>query len=151
MERRSGHIIMLTTVLVLCWSCLGGTALAERSHAGAGYAQALQAHRESSSQTRTAPARSAAEKRAIRVWGRAVGRWYDCCARYFPRAQLQKCMFCIKHESGGNPKAYNRNSGAKGLFQLLGYKCSVWRPETNIRLAAKLWRARGWEPWVVMR
>ena len=59
-------------------------------------------------------------------------------------------MYCIKHESGGDPKAYNRYSGARGLFQLRGYKCNVWPPLTNIRLAHKLWASRGWQPWSVM-
>jgi len=56
-------------------------------------------------------------------------------------------MRVIYRESRGDPRAYQPYSGAKGLFQLVGYSCNVWPPTTNIRLAHKLWVHRGWQPW----
>jgi hypothetical protein len=48
-------------------------------------------------------------------------------------------MLVIKVESGGDPNCDDRS-----LFQLTGYDCDVSDWRTNIRLAYKLWRARGW-------
>jgi len=56
-------------------------------------------------------------------------------------------MRVLLRESHGDPGAYNRYSGATGLFQLVGYSCNVWPAKTNIRLAHKLWASRGWQPW----
>lgn len=56
-------------------------------------------------------------------------------------------------ESGGNPYAVNRYSGASGLFQFM--MTNTWRPEwgnvfdpeCNIRAAAILMSQRGTQPW----
>ncbi len=58
-------------------------------------------------------------------------------------------------ESGFNPNAVNRQSGAVGLFQFLP---STWGstpyadqspfdPEANIQAAYWLWQWQGWRPW----
>lgn len=50
----------------------------------------------------------------------------------------------IQCESGGNPNAYNRSSGATGLFQILH---GPFDPIANVRLAFSMWSSRGWQPW----
>lgn len=60
-------------------------------------------------------------------------------------------------ESKFDPSAYNRSSGASGIFQILPYwHASRLRPgeswfdaETNVRIAYELWREQGWTPWSV--
>jgi hypothetical protein len=51
-------------------------------------------------------------------------------------------MWC---ESSGNPNARNPHSTATGLFQILNGPTD---PVANVRLAAQMYAARGWEPWV---
>jgi soluble lytic murein transglycosylase-like protein len=65
-------------------------------------------------------------------------------------------MCIIGRESGGEPEADDPRSTASGLFQILG---SLWAPhygvsttdlydpETNVRLAADIWRQSGWWAW----
>jgi hypothetical protein len=84
------------------------------------------------------------------VYGRSTGRWFRLVHTYWPRSEWPRAMRCIYLESGGHPDAHGPY-GSVGLFQLLGYSCRPWNPETNVRLAAKLWRARGWAPWTTMR
>lgn len=60
-----------------------------------------------------------------------------------------KVMHC---ESGGNPKAKNKESTATGLFQIMASVHGVRRdwlmnPTVNIQIAKALYDASGWEPW----
>lgn len=50
----------------------------------------------------------------------------------------------VRCESGGNPNAYNRSSGATGLFQILN---GPFDPIANVRTAFGMWQSRGWQPW----
>lgn len=55
-------------------------------------------------------------------------------------------------ESGLNPKAVNKASSARGLFQIMQswHKIDqkwLFDPEINIRVAYKLWTEQGWTPW----
>ena len=59
-------------------------------------------------------------------------------------------MLCISLESAGDANALGA-AGEIGLFQLKGFACRPWRPATNVRLAAKMWRAYGWSRWTTMR
>ena len=139
----------IAIILVLSWLVLGGTALAHGSHRGLGYQRALES-RIPAPEALPAPARSAAEERAMRVWGRAVGRWWDECGRYWPSRQLPNCMCCITRESAGDPKA--TNWPYVGLFQQCqtGVSVNLLRWQTAIRRAYILWRERGWQPWPPM-
>jgi len=137
-------------VAVLVGLACGSSVASARGLRGLGYDEALQSRQAPTGVESTRPdGPSAAEKRAISVWGWRVGRWFDDCRRYWPSSQMRNVLYCIKHESGGNPNA--RNGIYIGLFQLGGYSCNVWPPSTNIRLAHKLWLSRGWQPWSTMR
>jgi len=82
--------------------------------------------------------------------GRRVGRWFVLVYAYWPRVEWNRAMLCIRRESGGNEHALGA-LGEISLFQLLGYHCRPWKPDTNVRLAAKRWREDGWDPWTTMR
>jgi len=78
--------------------------------------------------------------------GEMVARWYPQLAPYpWPIAEMEKIM-C--RESGGNPLAVNRFSGACGLFQLLSCPPGGLDGFTNIRLAyLDKYRPSGLAPW----
>ena len=89
-------------------------------------------------------------------------RWRDLVARYFPERIIDEAMSIMECESGGDPTARNRRSGATGLFQFLR---GTWQfaaeaagvghlpptdPEANIAAAAWLVRdseAQGYRRW----
>lgn len=55
-------------------------------------------------------------------------------------------------ESGLNPKAINKTSSARGLFQIMQSWHRIdqkwlFDPVINIQVAKKLWSEQGWEPW----
>lgn len=75
----------------------------------------------------------------------ATERWRSTVARYFPPELVDKALWTIEHESGGDPGAIGDNGVAIGLFQIQdnnnfpdrpdrGYLLS---PENNIRYAAE--------------
>lgn len=88
-------------------------------------------------------------QRRIRI-GRGVERWRPLVEKYFPASLVGQALAVMQCESGGNPDAVNRYSGASGLFQFLkgtwavastragfgGY--SRFDPEANIAAAAWL-------------
>ncbi|MFA6198688.1 MAG: peptidoglycan DD-metalloendopeptidase family protein [Patescibacteria group bacterium] len=80
--------------------------------------------------------------------------------RYFPANQVNNALAVMSGESGYNPRAWNQNGeDSRGLFQInVGPGAHTqWRnvdlfdPETNVRLAAELFRAQGWRPWSAAR
>lgn len=90
-----------------------------------------------------------AAQRKLRI-GSGVTRWRPLVEKYFPPELVDQALSVMQCESGGNPDATNRYSGAAGLFQFLkgtwavasvragfaGY--SRYDPEANIAAAAWL-------------
>jgi hypothetical protein len=88
-------------------------------------------------------------QRKLRI-GAGVERWRSLVQQYFPPDLVDQALAVMYCESGGNPDAVNRYSGASGLFQFLrgtwaiasshagfsGY--SRFDPEANIASAAWL-------------
>lgn len=80
--------------------------------------------------------------------------------QYFPANQVHHAMRVANCESGFDPGAIHHNRNGThdyGVFQLnsggtmqsLGLTpASAMDPETNIAAAYRLWRKRGWSPWV---
>ena len=68
-----------------------------------------------------------------------------------PATRVAKC------ESRLDPLAYNRGSGASGVYQFLGStwrgrwnphrRSSVFNTVANVRAARVLYRLQGWRPW----
>lgn len=73
------------------------------------------------------------------------GGWRDLIATHFPPEQVDRACRVMLCESGGNSAARNPRSSATGLFQILRGPTD---PVANVRQAAAMWRARGWQPWV---
>lgn len=75
----------------------------------------------------------------------AVERWRPIVAKYFPPEYVDKALWTIQHESGGNPGARGDNGVAIGLFQIQDNRNFANRPdasylenpENNIRYAAQ--------------
>lgn len=74
------------------------------------------------------------------------------CKQSWPCDQALRVAQC---ESGMNPDAYNRGSGASGLYQVVPYWHS-WRlrageslfdATVNIRVAHDIWSEQGWLAW----
>jgi hypothetical protein len=86
-----------------------------------------------------------------------VERWRPLVAKYFPPELVDKALWVIMYESGGNPGAVGDGGNAIGLFQIHHGGSIPGRPdagrlsdpEYNIRYAAQaLGAARGnWAPW----
>lgn len=86
----------------------------------------------------------------------SVERWRALVKRYFREEDIDKALYVINGESGGNPTIAGDNGASIGLFQMnrsggLGTGHSVSElndPETNIRLAAQaVYGGSGWGPW----
>lgn len=86
-----------------------------------------------------------------------VERWRPIVAKYFPPELVDKALWVIMYESGGNPGAVGDGGNAIGLFQIHHGGSIPGRPdagrlsdpEYNIRYAAQaLGAASGnWAPW----
>lgn len=86
-----------------------------------------------------------------------VERWRDLLAKYFPPHLVDKALYVIQGESGGNPEAIGDSGVAIGLFQIHSSdsipgrpsKGALLDPETNIRFAAESLGAAGgnWSAW----
>lgn len=76
--------------------------------------------------------------------GGGCERWRPLIAAHFPASAVDRAIAVCNCESGGNPTARNPRSTATGLFQILRGPVD---PEANVALAARMFRARGWQPW----
>lgn len=74
-----------------------------------------------------------------------VERWRSLVAKYFPAYLVDKALWTIQHESGGNPTITGDGGVAIGLFQIQDNRAFSSRPnaaylsnaENNIRYAAQ--------------
>ena len=74
-----------------------------------------------------------------------VERWRATVAKYFPPQLVDKALWTIQHESGGNPGAVGDGGRARGLFQIQDQTAfsnrpdAAWldNPENNIKYAAQ--------------
>ena len=74
-----------------------------------------------------------------------VERWRATVAKYFPPQLVDKALWTIQHESGGNPGAVGDGGRARGLFQVQDQTAfpnrpdAAWldNPENNIKYAAQ--------------
>lgn len=96
---------------------------------------------------RAAAARQArASRSATRPRTPVSGNWSDLINQYpWPAGTAYRIMMC---ESGGNANAYNRSSGATGLFQILHGPSD---PAANVAAAFRMYQSRGWQPWNASR
>ena len=85
-----------------------------------------------------------------------VEQWRAKVAKYFRPEDVDKALYVINGESGGNPTIKGDNGASIGLFQMnraggLGSGSSVSQledPDYNIRLAAQaVYGGSGWSPW----
>lgn len=82
-------------------------------------------------------------------------QWRSLVAQYFQPQDVDKALWVIQHESGGNPGVYGDAGHSVGLFQLNDRGLASGRdlksledPATNIRLAAQaVYGPQGWKPW----
>lgn len=73
-------------------------------------------------------------------------RWMPLIQQYsWDSEKAYRIMMC---ESGGNPNAINKSSGATGLFQIHPGGSQYLNPEKNVATAYAKYQARGWAPWV---
>ncbi|HEX3082408.1 MAG TPA: transglycosylase SLT domain-containing protein [Candidatus Saccharimonadia bacterium] len=88
------------------------------------------------------------------AYSSSVEQWRSLVSRYFKPEDVDKALYVLQGESGGNPNAIS-NSGGYGLFQLndggLGEGLNTSQrldPETNVRTAAQaVYGGSGWAPW----
>lgn len=81
-----------------------------------------------------------------------VEQWRPIVAKYpWP---VDQAMLTMSRESGGNPRAISKTDD-HGLFQihngLTNYGQAIYDPETNVRIAYNMYKARGWKPWYAVR
>lgn len=86
----------------------------------------------------------------------AVEQWRGIVEKYFKPEDVDKALYVINGESGGDPQASGDGGSSIGLFQMntaggLGTGSSVEllsNPEYNIKLAAQaVYGGSGWKPW----
>ena len=86
----------------------------------------------------------------------AVEKWRSLIEKYFKPEDVDKALYVINGESGGNPLASGDGGNSIGLFQMnmgggLGTGSSpeqLQDPEYNIKLAAQaVYGGSGWGPW----
>lgn len=88
------------------------------------------------------------------AYSQSVEQWRSLLSKYFKPEDMDKALYVLQGESGGNPNAIS-NSGGYGLFQLndggLGEGYTTAQrldPETNVRVAAQaVYGGSGWAPW----
>lgn len=84
-----------------------------------------------------------------------VERWRSLVQQYFKPEDVDKALYVISGESGGNPNIYGDGGHSVGLFQhndgglASGRSLTALKdPESNIRLAAEaVYGGQGWGPW----
>ena len=86
-----------------------------------------------------------------RTYGANVEQWRPAVERHFKPEDVDKALFVIEGESGGDPEIPNREgSGALGLFQIMPFHgVNATDPEESIRWAAnRVYNERGdWGDW----
>lgn len=90
----------------------------------------------------------------------ACGGWENLIASFWPADQVARACRVMLCESNGSPTARNARSSAAGAWQFLSathrsygeypkYATADQAPMSSQTAAAfRLWRARGWSPWV---
>lgn len=89
-----------------------------------------------------------------------VERWRPLVGRYFRPEDVDRALAVIRCESGGNPRAANPHSSARGLFQHLARLwpkraadagrsgADIFDPDDNVAVAAWLvYHGGGWSHW----
>ena len=88
-----------------------------------------------------------------------VERWRPLVAKYFPAHEVDRALWVIQHESGGDPGIASRfNAGggenSHGLWQINlkahpHMQGKTNDPEAATAYAAQLFKSNGWQPWSV--
>lgn len=81
--------------------------------------------------------------------------WRSLVATHFPASAVDTMTCLVGYESAGNPSARNPSSGASGLLQVMPFwadhfgvsRSSLFDPDTNVRIARKVWDAQGFGAW----
>jgi hypothetical protein len=84
-----------------------------------------------------------------------VDHWRGLAAVYFQPEDLDRVMCLMSKESGGDPEARNRVSGASGLMQVMpawadvfGYEPEdLFDPVVNLWIASQILEQQGWDAW----
>lgn len=78
-----------------------------------------------------------------------VEKWRPLVAKYFKPEDVEKALYVINGESGGNPTIKNSTgSGATGLFQIMPFHgVDAANPETAVQWAASQVANHGWSDW----
>lgn len=87
--------------------------------------------------------------------GSDVGRWRVLVDVYFNADDVDRVICLMEKESGGNPNALNRSSGAAGLMQVMpswagvfGYTPDdLFDPIVNLWIARQIRDQQGWDAW----
>ncbi len=87
--------------------------------------------------------------------GDSVEVWRDLVFVYFPPEDVNRVLCLMERESGGNPSAQNRSSGASGLMQVMpdwagefGYEpIDLFDPMVNLWVASQIRERHGWSSW----
>jgi hypothetical protein len=90
---------------------------------------------------------------ANRGMGSNVEQWRGLVSAYDWNVDIALCL--MARESGGNPNAQNKSSGASGLMQVLpswapkfGYdRSDLFIPEVNLEISYALYVDGGWNHW----
>ena len=81
--------------------------------------------------------------------------WSGLLIAHFPESQIPTALRIIACESGGNPLAKNKSSGASGLFQIMPFwadhlgipRDALFDPSVNTEVALYVWEVQGWNAW----
>lgn len=85
----------------------------------------------------------------------SVEQWRPLVQQYFAPQDVEKALYVIEHESGGNPSIYGDGGHSVGLFQLNDQGLASGRslqalqdPAANMQVAAEaVYGGQGWGPW----
>lgn len=84
-----------------------------------------------------------------------VEQWRPLVAGHFEPEDVETVLCLMRFESGGNPDAQNRSSGASGLMQVMPdwapvfgvSRSDLFTPEINLYIARRLRDDGGWNHW----
>ncbi len=87
--------------------------------------------------------------------GSDVESWRSLVGVYFDAGDVDRVICLMEKESGGNPGARNRTSGASGLMQVMpswadvfGYTPDqLFDPTVNLWIASQIREQQGWGAW----